>query len=96
VVVHDDADELVLEDRAAAGTTRVNGLPVERRILRTGNRVELCPWTFSYWRAEYADHGRPYGGRIGGELGHQKPQPGRHLAPVAPDSKTGPNREESP
>jgi hypothetical protein len=87
VVVHDDEDEFVLVDRAGAGTTRVNGAVVERKVLRTGHRVELGPWTFVYSRAEYADHGRPFGGRIGGELGHQKPQPGRHrteaLAPEA-------------
>jgi hypothetical protein len=87
VVIHDDDDELVLVDESGTGTTRVNGLPVKRRILRTGNRVELGGWTFAYWRAEYADHGRPYGGRIGGELGHQLPQPGRHqLAPQEPGS----------
>lgn len=85
-VVHDQDDELVLVDESGAGTTRVNGLPVERKILRTGNRVELGGWTFAYWRAEYADHGRPFGGRIGGELGHQQPQPARHrLAAPAPE-----------
>ena len=78
VVIHDEDDELVLVDLAGDGTTRVNGVPVERRILRSGSRIELGSWTFAYWRAEYADHGRPYGGRIGGELGHQKSQPGRH------------------
>ncbi len=31
----------------------------------------------SFFREEYADHGRPYGGRIGGELGHQRTQPSR-------------------
>jgi hypothetical protein len=77
-VVHDEDDELVLVDLAGDGTTRVNGVPVERQILRSGSRVELGRWTFAYWRAEYADHGRPYGGRVGGELGHQRPQPGRH------------------
>jgi hypothetical protein len=56
----------------------VDGVPVERKVLRTGNRVQLGGWTLVYWRAEYADHGRPFGGRIGGELGHQQPQPGRH------------------
>ena len=88
-VVHDEDDELVLVDEARAGTTRVNGLPVERKILRTGNRVELGSWTFVYWRAEYADHGRPFGGRIGGELGHQKPQPGRHRS-AAPTMERSP------
>ena len=32
------------------------------------------------YREEYADHGRPYGGRVGGELAFQKPQPPRHRA----------------
>ncbi|HEX2893857.1 MAG TPA: hypothetical protein VHO29_07625 [Marmoricola sp.] len=88
-VVHDDEDELVLVDESGAGSTRVNGLPVWRKILRTGDRVELGEWTFAYWRAEYADHGRPFGGRIGGELGHQRPQPGRHRS-------TAPAGERSP
>lgn len=87
VVEHDEHDELVLHDRAGNRTTRVNGLPVERRVLRTGARVEIGDWILAYRRAEYADHGRPYGGRIGGELGRQQPQPGRHrLHPVT----TGP------
>lgn len=74
-------DELVIRDLVHRGSTRVNGVPVEERALRTGARVELGDWTLAYRRAEYADHGRPFGGRIGGELGHQKPQPGRHRAP---------------
>lgn len=78
VVEHDDQDELVLHDRARDRSTRVNGVPVERRVLRTGARIELGDWILAYRRAEYADHGRPFGGRVGGELGHQKPQPGRH------------------
>jgi hypothetical protein len=86
VVVHDEDDELVLVDQCHAGTTRVDGLLIERKILRTGNRIELGSWTLVYWRAEYADHGRPFGGRIGGELGHQQPQPGRHRLAAAPES----------
>lgn len=75
VVRHDEADELVLHDRSAAGTTLVNGAPARRgRILRTGSRVSVGEWTLAYRRAEYADHGRPYGGRIGGEAGLQRPQ----------------------
>jgi hypothetical protein len=88
VVVHDEDDELVLVDQVGAGTTRVNGEQVERKVLRTGHRIELGSWTFVYSRAEYADHGRPFGGRVGGELGHQKPQPGRHrLADGAQDRR---------
>ena len=43
----------------------------------TGTGVDLGEWHLSFFREEYADHGRPYGGRIGGELGHQRPQPSR-------------------
>lgn len=72
VVHHDEDDEWVIE--AVAGTTRVHGAPVERQLLRTGARVEIGEHQLTYFREEYADHGRPYGGRIGGELGRQRPQ----------------------
>ena len=77
-VLHDEDDELVLlraEGRPEA--TRVNGAPVDRALLRTAARVDLGRWTLTYFREEFADHGRPYGGRVGGELGHQRPQPER-------------------
>ena len=74
-VRHDDDDEIVLE--ADDLEVRVHGERVRRQILRTGSRVDLGEWTFTFSREEYADHGRPYGGRIGGELGHQRPQPAR-------------------
>ena len=74
-VVHDEADEWVV--LSVAGVTRVHGAPVVRQILRTGARVELGDHALAYVREEYADHGRPYGGRVGGELGHQIPQPPR-------------------
>lgn len=90
-VRHDARDEYVLVDRAGRRTTRVNGVPVDERLLRTGARVELGDWVLAYRREEYADHGRPYGGRIGGELGHQKPQPGRHrLQHVTPAPERNP------
>ncbi len=74
---HDDEDEFVLERTAAGADTRVHGAPVQSAILRTGSRVDLGEWQLSFFREEYADHGRPYGGRIGGELGYQRPQPSR-------------------
>ncbi|MCU1422869.1 MAG: hypothetical protein JWN36_2520 [Microbacteriaceae bacterium] len=46
-------------------------------VLRTGARVELGEWRFTFFREEFADHGRPYGGRQGGELEHQQAQPDR-------------------
>jgi hypothetical protein len=78
---HDDNDEYCLfpigevgastrpaEDGSAIG----NG-----QILRTGSRLEMGPWRMGYFREEFADHGRPFGGRVGGELAYQKPQPPR-------------------
>ncbi|MDX6309272.1 MAG: hypothetical protein QOI06_2318 [Nocardioidaceae bacterium] len=74
---HDEADEFVLVRIARAASIRVHGAPVDVAILRTGARVDLGQSMLSYFREEYADHGRPYGGRIGGELGHQRSQPSR-------------------
>ncbi len=71
-VVHDQDDEFVLVARSKSS---VNGLPVHRARLRTGSRVELGPYLLAFVREEYADHGRPFGGRVGGELGRQRPQP---------------------
>jgi hypothetical protein len=76
-VRHDDNDEFVLVRMGTSDRVRVNGAPVSTAVLRTGTGVDLGDWHLSYFREEYADHGRPYGGRIGGELGHQRPQPPR-------------------
>ena len=86
VVVHDEHDELVLFDRSADRTTLVNGAPIpEGRLLRTGARISVGPWTFACRRAEYADHGRPFGGRVGGEAGRPRRQPApRHRAATDP------------
>ena len=83
---HDEHDEFVLVDLDAPGETRVNGAVVERSLLRTASRIRLGERTLTFYREEYADHGRPYGGRLGGEIGHQRPQPPRprHRANPAP------------
>jgi FHA domain len=60
-------DEYVLVDLGAPGGSRVDGRPVDRSALHTGDRIELGNWTMSYFRDEHADHGRPFGGRSGGE-----------------------------
>ncbi|MGN6576819.1 MAG: FHA domain-containing protein, partial [Nocardioides sp.] len=79
---HDADDEFVLVHVGGPGSpTRVHGEAVRQRILRTASRVDLGGWTLTYYREEYADHGRPYGGRVGGELGHQRPQPPRRRLP---------------
>lgn len=79
-VVLAEGDEYVLVDRSLDARTHVNGESVSSRVedghpLRTGDRVEVGPWTLSYRRDEYADHGRPYGGRQGGEGAVQASQP---------------------
>lgn len=75
VIEHDERDEYVVS--AVAGATRVHGVLILRQILRTGTRLEMGSHSLVFSREEYADHGRPYGGRIGGEAGHQIPQPPR-------------------
>jgi hypothetical protein len=77
-IQHDDEDEFVLVRRGGSpASTRVHGAPVDTAILRTGTGIDLGRWKLTYFREEYADHGRPYGGRIGGELGRQRTQPSR-------------------
>jgi hypothetical protein len=83
---HDENDEYVLyalgemsgstRDSDESGATRGRG-----QILRTGARIEMGPWRMAYFREEFADHGRPFGGRVGGEFAVQKPQPPRRTAP---------------
>lgn len=70
-------DEFVYVHLGGEVSSRVNGAPVAMSLLRTGTRLQLGSWTLTYYREEYADHGRPYGGRLGGEIGHQRPQPPR-------------------
>ncbi|WP_066041419.1 FHA domain-containing protein [Herbiconiux solani] len=53
------------------------------RVLRTGARIDLGDWKLAYFREEFADHGRPYGGRVGGELSVQKRQAPRPVPPGA-------------
>jgi hypothetical protein len=56
-------------------TTTVAGIPLERPVrLRTGAIIRTSELALTYVRDEYADHGRPYGGREGGEFSRQRPQ----------------------
>ncbi|CAN5510051.1 hypothetical protein BH23ACT6_BH23ACT6_02450 [soil metagenome] len=76
-VRRDENDEYVLVARADDPPTKVNGVHLtdgNEQVLRTGTRVQFGPWTMTYTRAEFADHGRPYGGRAGGELSEQRKQ----------------------
>lgn len=71
---HNDEDDFVLTRVAAAGIVRVHGAATDLAVLRTGCLIDLGDCKLVFARDEYADHGRPYGGRIGGELGHQRTQ----------------------
>jgi hypothetical protein len=55
----------------------IEAVDAEGAILRTGARFTMGGWTFVYARDEFADHGRPYGGREGGEGTYQPQQPER-------------------
>ncbi|QNN51325.1 FHA domain-containing protein [Nocardioides mesophilus] len=77
-IVHDDRDEYVVV--AHDPDTRVNGERIGSALLRTATRLEVAGWTLTFSRQEHADHGRPYGGRVGGEAGHQRSQPSRPAA----------------
>lgn len=74
-IVHDERDEFVVH--AVDGEVRVHGARVAEGLLRTGTRLEVGEHCLVFTREEYADHGRPYAGRVGGELGRQRPQPRR-------------------
>lgn len=70
----DGADEYVYVRLSAARSGTVNGRTVEEQPLHTGDRLELGTWRMSFFREEFADHGRPHAGREGGELSDQQPQ----------------------
>lgn len=82
IVEHDDRDEYVL---TLVGEGEMNANPESAatapgdhsETLRTGAQFTAGPWRLVFGRAEFADHGRPFGGRQGGELSDQEPQPSR-------------------
>jgi len=86
-IVHNDQDEYVLfvtGDEPHTGQPVLVDRPSPGRILRTGALITLGPWRLAFFREEFADHGRPFGGRAGGEYAVQRPQPPRRT--VAPPS----------
>ncbi|WP_241796233.1 FHA domain-containing protein [Microbacterium sp. C5A9] len=81
-ITHDERDEYVLElhgegemnTNPSADATH----PGERtQTLRTGARFTVGAWELVFARDEFADHGRPFGGRQGGEYSDQPLQPDR-------------------
>jgi hypothetical protein len=68
---HDENDEYILVPHGeVSGSVSRTG----SSVLRTGARIQLGQWRLAYFREEFADHGRPFGGRSGGELAYQRPQ----------------------
>jgi hypothetical protein len=84
---HDENDEYVLFAFGAAllSSDRESGDTPGGHELRTGSRVELGTWAMTFSREEFADHGRPFGGRQGGEGEHQKRQLPREEAAATDD-----------
>ena len=81
-IQHDDRDEYVLTlhgegERSAAGSADATHPGEDTQTLRTGAQFTACPWSFVFARDESADHGRPFGGRKGGEFNDQRLQPPR-------------------
>jgi FHA domain len=70
----DEFDEYILVDLGTPAGSRVDGAQISSKALHTGDGIELGTWTLSYYREEFADHGRPYGGRQGGEFSSQQTQ----------------------
>lgn len=81
-IQHDDRDEYVLTlhgdgEKSAAGGADATHPGEDSQTLRTGAQFTAGPWTFVFARDEFADHGRPFGGRKGGEYDDQELQPPR-------------------
>ncbi len=68
---HSDADEYILVPHGEVGGSVS---PTGESVLRTGARIQMGQWCLAFFREEFADHGRPFGGRSGGELAYQRPQ----------------------
>ncbi|MCB5283822.1 FHA domain-containing protein [Arthrobacter sp. AL08] len=70
-IVHNDQDEYVL---VRHGKVTGSFGPGSSSVLRTGARLQMGQWCLAFFREEFADHGRPFGGRSGGEFAYQRPQ----------------------
>jgi hypothetical protein len=63
-----DADEWIYSDVHPSTASRVDGVLTDSAGLHHGDRLELGAVTLVFQRDEEADHGRPEGGREGGDF----------------------------
>ncbi|MFB0833699.1 FHA domain-containing protein [Arthrobacter halodurans] len=87
-ITHTDDDEYVLTAQGPVGGSPNLGAEPSY-TLRTGARMAIGDWRLVYVREEYADHGRPYGGRQGGEFAYQRPQYDSRKGAVERDATYG-------
>lgn len=80
VVINERLDHLggtmsvIVTAMAEQVASTVHRRPIGQALIRTGALIVTVPWTVSYYREEFADHGRPSCGRQGGEFSHQPTQ----------------------
>ncbi|QAY70787.1 FHA domain-containing protein [Xylanimonas protaetiae] len=78
---HDERDDYVLHlNHPGTAPTAAGGHNVDTpgdQPLHAGATFTVGEWTLTFERDEFADHGRPFGGREGGEGSDQPPQPAR-------------------
>lgn len=85
-IVHNERDEYVL---VRHGTVTGSFGPAGSSVLRTGARLQMGQWCLAYFREEFADHGRPFGGRSGGEFAYQRPQLDPRTGTIERDGSSG-------
>lgn len=83
---HDDQDEYVLVPHGPVSGSVARSGP---SVLRTGARIQMGQWCLAFFREEFADHGRPFGGRSGGELAYERPQLDPRTGTMERDSSEG-------
>ena len=84
-IVHNDRDEYVL---VRHGKVTGSFGPGSASVLRTGSRLQMGQWCLAFFREEFADHGRPFGGRSGGEFAYQRPQRDPRTGALEQDGST--------
>lgn len=75
-VRRDELDEYRIFDLSSDHSSRIDGRYDAGQSMHSGDRLTFGRWTFVYARAQFADHGSPYGGHVGGlPYGSRSAQP---------------------